>query len=322
MTPCIRRLATALLCLGIATCAVPGAMAQDTWRPNRPIKVVVPFPPGGGGDVITRLVARAMEVSLGQTLIIENKAGASGSIGSDAAYRAAPDGYTLLSASLDAQAMYPHVNPVNFDPARFVPVGGVAQMGYVLMGRAGLPAANMVELRALMKTTTLSYASAGPGSSLHVFTELFAKESGSKLLHVPYQGAGPGAQALLGGQVDLMMVPLVVAPQYSPKLHAYAITSAQRADVMKDVPTFVEQGLKVVGDSWGALLAPPGTPEPVVEALAASLREALAQPEISKKLRDMSMTPLTMSRKEFAQFYAAECRKWGEVIKTARIRID
>lgn len=315
-----RRLVATLLGLGMAASVVLPATAQDAWRPARPIKLVVPFPPGGGGDVITRLVARSMETSLGQAFIVENKPGASGSIGSDAAYRAAPDGYTLLSASLDAQAMYPHVSTVGFDSARFVPIGGMAQMGYVLMGRSDLPAATLAELRAVMKTKTLSYASAGAGSSLHVFTELFAKENGSPLLHVPYQGAGPGVQALLGGQVDLMMVPLAVAPQYRSKLRVYAITSAHRADTMKDVPTFAEQGLNVVGDSWAALLAPPGTPEPVVESLAAALRHAVATPEVSQKLRDMGMTPILMSRKDFAQFYASEYRRWGEVIKTAQIR--
>ncbi len=319
MTPCTRRLATALLCLGIAA---PGAMAQGSWKPSHPIKLVVPFPPGGGGDVITRLVGRAMEASLGQALIVENKTGASGSIGSESVYRAAPDGYTLLSASLDAQAMYPHLKNVGFDSARFIPVGGMAQMGYVLIGRPELPASNMAELRALMKSDALSYASAGLGSSLHVFTELSAKESGSKLLHLPFQGAAPGLQALLGGQVDLMMVPLAVAFQYRAKLRTYAVTSAQRAETMKDVPTFAELGLDVVGDSWAALLAPPGTPEPVVEALATSLRNAVAQSEVSKKLREMGMTPLTMSRQEFAQFYASEYQRWGDVIKTARIRLD
>lgn len=319
----IDRRGTARLLLAlIATAASLPLLAQDAWKPSRPVKLIVPFAAGGGGDVITRLVARGMETTLGQAVIVENKPGASGSIGSDSVYRAAPDGYTVLSGSLDAQAMYPHVSMVNFDPAKFVPVGGMAQMGYVLMGRPDLPAANLAELRALMKTRSLSYGSGGAGSSLHVFTELFAKEAGGKMLHVPYQGAGPGLQALMGGQIDLMMVPLAVAPQYRAKLRSYAVTSAQRVDAMKEVPTFTEQGLNVVGDSWAALFAPPGTPEPVAEALAAAMRQAVAAPEVAQKLRDMGMTPISLSRKDFAQFYAGEYRRWGDVIKAAQIRAE
>jgi tripartite-type tricarboxylate transporter receptor subunit TctC len=218
--------------------------------------------------------------------------------------------------------MYPHVNKVGFDSAKYVPIGGMAQMGYVLMGRPDLPATTLLELRTLMKATKLSYASAGPGSSLHVFTELFAKEANSQMLHVPFQGAGPGLQALAGGQVDLMMVPMAVAPQFRSKLRVYAVTSAQRVEAMKDVPTFAEQGLNVVGDSWAALLAPPGTSAAMVDALANALHEAVAAPEVTKKLREMGMTPMTMSRKDFAEFYASEYRRWGEVIKTANIRLD
>lgn len=306
-------------CMCIAVAAAFPALAQDAWKPTHPIRIVVPFPPGGGGDIVTRLVAKSMEGSLGQAIIVDNKPGASGSIGSDAAYRAAPDGYTLLSASLDAQAMYPHVGRVRFDSSRFVAVGGIAQMPYVLMGRLELPARDLPELRQLMKTRSLTYASAGAGSSLHVLAELFAKESGSPLLHVPYQGAGPGIQALLGGQVDLMMVPLAVAPQYRAKLRTYGVTSAQRADAMKDVPTLKEQGVNVVGESWAALLAPPGTPEAVVDSLSHALHLAVASPEVEQKLRDLGMTPITMTRKDFAQFYGAEYRRWGDVIKAAQI---
>jgi tripartite-type tricarboxylate transporter receptor subunit TctC len=317
-----RRCLGTILLAAVAAVTCMAAQAQEGWKPTRPVKLVVPFAAGGGGDVITRLVARGMETSLGQPVIVENRPGASGAIGSDAVYRAAPDGYTVLSGSVDAQVMYPQVGTVPFDPAKFVPVGGIAQMGYVLMGRADLPAANLAELRALMKTRTLSYGSGGAGSSLHVFTELFAKEAGSKLLHVPYQGAGPGLQALLAGQIDLMMVPLAVAPKYWDKLRSYAVTSAQRVESMADVATFSELGLKVVGDSWAALLAPPGTPEPVAEALGAAMRQAVASPEVSKKLRDMGMTPMGSSRREFAQFYSAEYRRWGEVIRGANIRAE
>lgn len=312
-----RAMAAAALAATSLLCA-----SQEAWKPNRPITLVVPFAPGGGSDIIGRLVGQGISTRLGQAVVVDNKAGASGSIGSDLAYRAAPDGYTLLVSSLDSQGMYPHLRKVNFDSAKFVPVGGMAQMGYALMGRADLPARNLPELIALAKGKELTYASGGAGSSLHVFTELFARETGAKLLHVPFQGAGPGVQALLGGQVDLMMVPLAVAPQHLAKLKVYGITSAKRVDSLKDVPTLAEQGVNVVGDSWAAVLAPPGTPAPVVASLSAALADTVASPEIQAKLREMGMTPIVMSQTEFAKFYGDEYRKWGSVIKAANIRLD
>lgn len=298
------------------------ALAQSRWKPDRPIRIVVPFPPGGGGDVLTRLIVRNMELTLGQPVIVENRTGASGAIGSESVYRAAPSGYTLLSGSQGAQAMYPHVSRVGFDAAKFVPIGPVAQMGYALMGRADLPAANLEELLALMQKRNLSYGSGGAGSSPHVYAELFLREANRKMLHIPYQGSGPGLRALLGGQIDLMMVPLAQAPQYENKLRSYGVTSAARVNAMREVPSFVEQGLNVAGEAWAAFFAPPGTPEPVVETLFTSLRQAVSAPEVTQKLQELGMTPMLMSRGDFAKFYVAECRRWGEVIKFAQIRAE
>lgn len=316
-----RRAILALPLAALATAARP-LLAQSPWRPDRPIRIVVPFPPGGGGDVLTRLIARNMEGTLGQTVIVENRPGASGAIGSESVYRAAPTGYTLLSGSQGAQAMYPHVSRVGFDASKFVPIGGVAQMGYVLMGRADLPAGNLAELLELMQRRNLSYGSGGTGSSPHVYAELFLREANRKMLHIPYQGAGPGLQAILGGQIDLMMVPLAQAPQYLDKLRSYGVTSAARVDAVREVPTFVEQGLNVIGEAWAAFFAPPGAPEPVVETLALALSQAVAAPEMAQKLRELGMTPMPMSRKDFAQFYVVEYKRWGELIKSAQIRAE
>ena len=306
-----------------AACVLPGAhaFASETWNPTKPVKLVIPFAPGGGGDVIARQFTDPLARHLNQAVIAENKAGASGSIASEYVYRSAPDGYTLLVATLDSQGMYPHIAKVGFDSAKYVPVGGMAQMGYALMGRSGMPDTFAGLLEAL-KTKRMSYGSGGAGSSLHVFMELFAKETGSQLLHVPYKGAGPALQDLLAGQIDLMPVPLATGPQYRSRLVTYGITSGERSPAMKDVPTLKELGVNVVGDSWVAVVAPPETPVAVAERVSAELQKIVRDPDVSKRLIEMGMVPMRMTRAEFADFYMAEYRKWGAVIKDARITLD
>jgi tripartite-type tricarboxylate transporter receptor subunit TctC len=325
MTPSSFRLFRRVLLHSLVAAILPfasaGVFAQGSWIPTQPIKLIVPFAPGGGADIMARLVSDPLSKQLGQPVIVDNKAGASGSIGSEFVYRAAPDGYTLLVATLDSQGMYPHLRAVGFDSAKYVVIGGLAQMGYVLMGRSGMPE-TLADLRAQLKTKQATYGSGGAGSSLHVLMELFGKEAGAKLLHIPYKGAGPALQDLLAGQIDLMMVPIATAPQYRGKLVTYGITSAERSPVLKDVPTLKETGLNVVGDSWAALLAPPGTPPAMTTRMAGALQKVLSIPEVDQKLRDLALTPITLSRPEFARFYTDEYRKWGDVIETANITLD
>jgi tripartite-type tricarboxylate transporter receptor subunit TctC len=299
---------------------VGDVLAQD-WNPNRPIKLVVTTTPGGGSDIVARLLSEPMSKLLGQPVVVENKAGASGTIASEFVYRAPADGYTLLMANVDTQAMYPHLRAVGYDPAQYTAIGGVAQMGYVLMGRPGMPA-TLAELRSRLRTQRTTYGSAGAGTSLHVFAELFARETGAMMLHVPYKGPALALQDLMAGQIDLMMVPLATALQSRVKLVSYGITSAQRDPTMMDVPTLKETGLNVVGDAWAALVAPPGTPAPVANRLSAALETAVAHPQVNARLREMGLTPFMMTRPEFSRFYSDEYRKWGEVIKAASITLD
>lgn len=317
-----RRGFTRTLLAGALGAAMPAAFAQDAWKPARAITVVVPFPPGGGSDVLMRSVEPGLSSRLGKPMVIENRTGASGMIATDYAYRASPDGLTLLVGSLDAHSMAAHLHKTNFDTTKLVPVGGMASMGYVLMGRGDLPAQSLAELIALAKRKPLNYGSAGAGSSLHVFTELFQRETQTKMLHVPYKGAGPATLALLGGEVDVAMIPIAAAPQYRGKLKAYGITPGQRVESLKDVPTLAEQGVDVVGASWMGLLAPPGTPAPIVSSVSASLKEVIASPDMQPRLRELGMQPLQMSQAEFAAFYAEEYKRWGDVIRAANIRLD
>lgn len=324
MTYFLQRCSRLARCVALGTAFVVGpsvALADDAWKPTKPVRVVIPFAPGGGADITARLIAPSIDARTGQVTIVENKPGASGSIASDFVYRAPADGYTLLVATADSQSMYPQIKRVSFDSMQYVPVAGLTKIGYMLMGRPDLPA-TLPELLALMKTRKLSYASGGAGSALHVLSEMFARQTKTEMLHIPYQGAGPGLQGLLGGQVDLMMVPIAAGRQHREKLRTYGISSAQRHDSMKDVPTLVEQGLNVVGDSWTALVAPPGTPQHVVDSLSKIVREAVTTPEMQKKWTEMGMTAITMSRDEFGKFYAAEYRKWGDVIRAADIKMD
>lgn len=309
-------LLAAALCLNVLNAA-----AQDVWKPSKPVRLVVPYPPGGGADVIGRLTAQAAATRLGQPVVVENKGGANGSIGSDYVYRAAPDGHVVLLATSDSQAMYPHIGKVAFDSVKYVPLGGIAQMGYVLMGRADLPA-TLPELLAVMKTKSLSYASAGLGGSPHILGVLFAKQAKAEMLHVPFQGSGPAVQALLAGSVDLSMVPLAVAPQFRGRLRAYGVTTTSRAELMNEVPTFVEQGLPVTGGSWMAWLAPPGTPDAVAAGLSKALQDTVSSPEIAGKVRDMGMSPIVQTRPEFEKFYLDEYKKWGEIIRANNIKAE
>jgi tripartite-type tricarboxylate transporter receptor subunit TctC len=191
------------------------------------------------------------------------------------------------------------------------------------MGRPDLPAANVKELGELMRIKNLSMGNGGNGGLMHILSIMMAKDvKAPGTLHVPFQGAAPSLQALMGGQIDLMMVPLIVAPQYRDKLRTYGVASTQRADTMKDVPTLSEQGYAVSGDSWGALVAPPGTPTAISATLSKALREVLLSPEMTKKIQDMSLAPFVDSQAEFGSFYLDEYRKWGEVIKASNIKVE
>jgi len=305
----------------MAAAAGQGAAAQQaatSWTATQPIRIVVPFSAGGGSDVAARLVSAGMGNALGQPMVVENKPGASGAIASDIVYTAAPDGHTLLLGTADTQAMNPHVNKVRFDALKYVPVGGIAKVPYVLVGRPDLPAANLAELLALAKRTSLSYGSSGAGTGAHVQMTMFAKAANvTDLLHVPYQGVAPAFQAVLAGQVDLSMVPVALASQYPGKLRFYGLPSLDRNPALPDVPTLAEQGYRVDADSWNGLLAPPGTPPEVAAAIAQKLLAVVSAPEAQKKLRELGMVPYTDPQAEFAEFYKKEYDKWGAAIQAA-----
>lgn len=309
--------------VGVVPLHAAAASADSGWKATQPVRIVVPFSAGGGSDVVARLFAQGVGDALGATIIVDNKPGASGAIASDIVYDAKPDGHTILLGTADTQAMNPHVNKVRFDSLSYVPIGGLAKVPYVLVGRPGLPAENLKELLELTKKESLSYGSSGLGTAADIQMRMFADVADvDNFLHVPYQGVAPAFQALLAGQVDLATVPVVLAAQHKDKLKFYGLPSTVRNSALPDLPTLAEQGFDVQADSWNCLLAPPGTPEPVIKAIYAQLSEVLARPEVKKKLNEMGMMPFTESRQEFASFYNKEYEKWGSAVRAADIRIN
>lgn len=317
-----RQILTALGAVSMLGTA-PLAQAQAAWKPTGPIKIVVPFPPGGSADILARYIGPTLIERLGQPVVVENKPGATGSIGSGYVYGAPADGTVLLLGVADAVSIFPHLSKNTMDVTRFVPVAGLAATAYVVLGRPDLPADNLQELVNLMKKQSLSYASAGPGSGPHMMTVAFAR--GAKvdnLLHVPYSGMTPALQALMGKQVDVMLVAVGGATQFRSRLKFYGVTSAARVPAIPDVPTLTEQGFPIVGEAWLGMLAPPNTPAATTATLAQIIREIVASTEFQGKVRDLGMTTITGTQSEFAKYYLDEYRKWGELVRSANIKLE
>lgn len=317
-----RQVLAAIAAAGVGA-AAPVALAQSTWKPGGPIKIVVPWPPGGASDILARYIASGVADKLGQPVVVENRAGASGSIGSTAVYSAPADGTTLLLGITDSNSIYPHVMQARYDATKFVPVAPLGQSAFVLLGRPDLPAANLQELLALTKKQKLSYASAGIGGSPHLMTVAFARiAKADNLLHVPYTGMAPALQALMASQVDFMLVSVGGATQYRSKLKFYGVTSAQRVPAIGDVPTLTEQGVPMVGGFWMGVLAPPNTPAGTASALSRAIDEVTATPEYKAKVVEFGMSTLPGNQAEFSKYYQDEYRKWGEIVKAANIKVE
>lgn len=299
------------------------AQAQAGWKPSAPIKIVVPFPPGGASDILARFISAGVGDKLGQPVLVENKPGATGSIGSTFVYGAPADGTTLLLGITDANSIYPHLTKTRYDATKFVPVAPLASTGFVLLGRPDLPANNLQELLALMKKEKLSYASAGAGSGPHMMAVALSRAAQiDNLLHVPYTGMAPALTALMGKQVDVMLVAVGGATQYRSKLKFYGVSSAQRVAAIPDIPTLKEQGLDIVGEVWMGVLAPPDTPVATTAALARAFNEVTAAPEYKAKVAELGMSTLMGSPAEFSKLYMDEYRRWGELVRAANVKLE
>ena len=323
---------TAALAAAVGFIGLPAA-AQGTWPTGKPISYVVPFAAGGTTDTLGRMIGQQLGTALGTTVVVENKAGAAGSVGSEAVARAAPDGYTLLGGTVSSHAINASLYPkLGYDPIKsFTPVTLIGTNPVVLVVAANSPHKTLKDVLAAAqakKDGGLSSASAGTGSSQHLAVELLAYKSGVKFTHIPYKGSGPAIQDVISGQVDMMFDTTVVAAPHiqSGKLRAIAVTSPKRLASMPDVPTVAESGVNGLADfqvqSWQAIFVPANTPTPVVTRLHDEIRKILAQPDMQNRLKGFGMEPADMNTAQISAFQKAEVEKWAQVIKAANIKAE
>ena len=302
--------------------------STQSW-PVKPIRLIAPFPPGGGADTVGRPLAKVLSERLGQAVVIENRGGAGGTIGAEAAAKAAPDGYTFLIGSLHhaiAHVLYPKLQ---YDITRdLVPVTTVAWMpNVVVVNPQKVPLGTFDEFFRRLKGSPgrLNYASGGSGTTQHVSVELFQQQTRTSALHVPYKGAGPAVQALLAGQVDFMFN--VLAPTLphirAGKLTALAVTSSKRSSALPEVPTLVELGIQGMDVStWFGIFVPAGTPREIVERMHREIVAALAGAELRQTWQLFGMDASVMSSNEMAKLVAADIGFWGKVVKDASIKLE
>jgi len=307
--------------------AIP-AQAQDKW-PSRPITYIVPFAAGGTTDVLGRVIANKLGPALGTTVVVDNKPGAGGNIGSDFVAKAAPDGYTLVGGTISSHAINVSLYPnMPYDPIKsFQPVALTGTLPNVLVVNAASPYRTLDDVIAAARAMSeaLTFGSSGNGTSQHLSGELFQSMTGAKILHIPYKGSAPAMQALLGRQVDLVFENIVAAVPLvqSGKLRALAVTSATRAASLPNVPTLAEAGLpgyEIV--SWQAIFAPAGTPQPVVQRLASEIGKIIHDPEVSARLAALGVEPSGAGPAELGALQKAEVAKWAKLIKASNIKVE
>ncbi|MFO1412517.1 MAG: tripartite tricarboxylate transporter substrate binding protein [Burkholderiales bacterium] len=309
-------------------CLLFAAMAAAQSYPSKPLRLLVPFTPGGSQDVIGRLFAQKVGDALGQTIVVENKPGAGGLIATQETARSAPDGYTLFLSTGAQMAIEPALNAkAGYDPLKdFVQVIHLADAPLVLLATPSLPAATLKDLIALSKAKkgTINTASTGNGTYTHLTLELFKQASGADLTHVPYKGASPAFNDMLGGQVQTMFTTTASAEPYTStqRLRALAVTGAHRSPMMPDVPTFAEAGVPLDVSVWIGISVPAGTPAPVVEKLNAEFNKALAAPDVKARLAQLGVTPVGGTSAQFTQYVKDDVERWAKIVKSANVKLD
>jgi tripartite-type tricarboxylate transporter receptor subunit TctC len=313
-----------------ACCAVLfGGAAMAKPYPSHPVKIVVPYPAGGSNDIIARILAQKLTERNGQPFLVENRGGASGNIGAEAVASSDPDGYTLLLTAppplTTNTALYKNLK---FDPSRaFAPVSLVASVPIVLVVHPSVAARTVKELVALAKAKpgTLDFGSSGNGSTNHLAGELLKSMTGIDIVHVPYKGAAPAMNDLIGGHIPMMFdnMPAVLPQVQSHVINAIAVAGANRASAMPDVPTVAESGVSgFEASSWFGLVAPAKTPAPVLATLEGEVEAILKMPEVQKRLTELGAEPGTISGDAFGQYLADETVKWAKIIRASGVTMD
>ncbi len=317
------RLAASLVLL----CAAGLACAQT--YPTKPIHFIVPFPPGGGNDTVARAIAQQASPALGQSIVVDNRPGAGGIIGADAAARSAPDGYTIFLGGVATHAVNPHLHPkLSYDPVKdFAPITLVASAPSVLVIHPSVPARTIAEFAAYARAnpSKLNYASNGNGSSSHMAALLYEVNAGVKMTHVPYKGVGPALTDLMSGRIELMFNSIVaILPHIqSGKLRALAVTSKRRSSLLPDVPSIAEAGWpEYEAGSWYGILAPAGTPPAIIDRLHKEIVKSLKDPEVQKRLAGEGADVIGSTPQEFAAHIKSELARMGQAIKAAGIKLE
>src|SRR5215213_7239155 len=293
--------------------------------PNKPVRVIVTVPAGGGVDTVTRIVTEKMRTKLGQPFVIENKGGAGGNIAAESVFQAEPDGYTLMTsqpAPLTTNVVL--YKKLNFDPTAFEPVGIMSSAPNVLLVRNDFPAKTLAEFMTYVKANPgkLNYASQGPGTTSHLTAELFNRLAGTNLVHVPYKGTGPALIDIASGHVDLIFMQLEAAIKLHEggKARILAITTEKRIASLPDIPTMGEAGLKdFISDTWNALSAPPKTPKPIIAKLNAAINDVFKMPEVHEQYRKQLLQLGGGTPQDLAKIMKEDTARWSEVIKQAKI---
>ena len=304
----------------------PVAAQSPSDYPNKPVKVVVTVPAGGGVDSVTRIFAEQLQQKLGQPFVIENRGGAGGNVAAESVFVSPPDGYTLMASQpapiTTNVALY---KKLNFDPTKFEPVAVMTKFPNVLLVRNDFPAKSAQEFIAYAKANSgkLNFASQGVGTTSHLTAELFMTLTGVKMTHVPYRGTGPALNDIVAGHVDLIFMELSSAFKLhdSGKARVLAVATDKRLDMFKDTPTMIEVGVPgFVSDTWNAISAPPRTPAPIVAKLNRTMNDIINQDETKKRFADLHLVPVGGSPEDMRKLVKEETRRWGDVIRKAGIQ--
>ncbi|MBR0643171.1 Bug family tripartite tricarboxylate transporter substrate binding protein [Plastoroseomonas hellenica] len=312
-----------------AMLAAPAVARAQSWAPSRPIRFVVPFPAGGGTDVAARILGERLQEALGQPVVVENRTGSGGNLGMENAARSPADGHTLVMGTTGTLTINPHLYAnLGFDPARdLAPISMAFTTDHVLIVNPGVQAQTAQEFLALARAQPgrLTYGSAGSGSSTHMVAELFRLAADIQVLHVPYRGSAPALNDTVAGTVQFMLdqLPSAIGQIQGGRVRALAVTGPRRAALLPDVPTVAEIGLPAAeSTSWGAVLAPAGTPAPAIARINAVLREAAAQPAVRERMAAAGADAAASTPEELIARMGRENERWARVVRDARITIN